>query len=278
MIILAHDGSIYSEWVARYALRMAAHEEDRKLLFLHVLEGKINADLVQAKLEQLAQDCQLIGVDLRSELLTLGQSVYRSLRQAIPHDPTALLVCGTRVKPNRRNFLAGTIAEKLLRVHLCPVLALRVVQPGLLGSPHNLLLPLAGHATGFDRVCPVFRRLAPALRQVHLLRALPINPLLMPHLTVAREERLRRLGTAHLEAVYREMLDQFGASSVRIDRRLAVTSDWPSEVLVQASRLKAQMILLGVSERSLAHRVFHGAGLERVLRTTPCDVGVYRGP
>lgn len=278
MIILAHDGSVYSDWVAHYALHMAANEEDRKLLFLHVLEGKVNADLVQAKLAQLEGDCRMLGVDLRSELLSLGNSVHRSLRQAIPHDPAALLVCGTRIKPNRRDFLTGTIAEKLLRMHLCPVLALRVVQPGLLGNPHNLLLPFAGHAAGFERVWPVFQRLAPALRQVHLFRALAVSPILMTHLTAAREERLRKIGTEHLETVYREMLARIGEPSFPIDRRLAVTSDWPGEVLVLASRLKAQMILLGVSERSLAHRAFHGVGIEQVLRATPCDVGIYRGP
>ena len=278
MIILAHDGSIYSDWVAHYALHMAANEDDRKLLILNVLDGKVNADLVEAKLAQLAEDCRSREIELHYELLPLGTSVHRTLRQAIPHDPTALLVCGTRVKPNRRNFLTGTIAEKLLRMHLCPVLALRVVQPGLLGSPHDLLLPLAGHATGFDRVWPVFSRLAPALRQVHMFRALPVHPLLMPHLTALREHTLRMIGTAHLEAAYQEMLARLGERPIMIDRRVMITSDWPNEVLVQASRLRVQMILLGVSERSLAHRVMHGIGLEHVLRATPCDVGIYRGP
>ncbi len=278
MIILAHDGSIYSDWVAHYALHMAANEEDRKLLVLNVLDGKVSADLVEAKLSQLAEDCQDLGIEARYELLPAGPSVHRTLRQAIPHDPTALLVCGTRVKPNRRNFLTGTIAEKLLRMHLCPVLALRVVQPGLLGSPHDLLLPLAGHATGLDRVWPVFRRLAPALRQVHLFRALPVHPLHMPHLTATRERTLRKIGAEHLEKIHQEMRARLGDQVLMIDRRVKVTSDWPNEVLEQASRLKVQMILLGVSERSLAHRVLHGMALERVLRATPCDVGIYRGP
>jgi nucleotide-binding universal stress UspA family protein len=49
-------------------------------------------------------------------------------------------------------------------------------------------------------------------------------------------------------------------------------------VLVEASRLKSQLLLLGASERSLAHRVVHGQVLERILRDAPCDVGIYRGP
>lgn len=278
MIILAHDGSVYSDWVAHYALRMAAGEPDRKLLVLNVLDGKVSADLVEAKLAQLVEDCRELAIEAHYELLPAGTSVHRTLRQSIPHDPTALLLCGTRVKPNRRNFLTGSIAEKLLRMHLCPVLALRVVQPGLLGSPHDLLMPLAGHATGFDRVWPVFRRLAPALRQVHLFRVLPVHPLHLPHLTAARERTLRKIGSDHLEMIHHEMVARLGDQTLLINRRVKVTSDWPDEILEQASRLKVQMILLGVSERSLAHRVFHGMALERVLRATPCDVGIYRGP
>ena len=278
MIVLAHDGSIYGDWVARYALRFAADEADRKLFALHVLDGKVNPDLVEAKFNQYGHECAERGVDFSFRLLPLGNSVHRTLRQAVPHDPDGLLVCGTRVKPNRRAFLAGSVAEKLLRMHQCPVLALRVVQPGLLGNPHDLLLALAGHTQGVDRVWSVFRRLAPHLRAVHLFRAMPVHNLLHAHLTPARELAMRRTGYAHLDKICAAFSERLPAGAFRLDRRVVVTSDWPSEILVHAGRLKVQMILLGVSERSLAHRVFHGAELERVLHETPCDVGVYRGP
>ena len=278
MIILAHDGSTYCDWVARYALRFAADEEDRRLFAIHVLEGKTNPDLVEAKFNQYGHDCAEQGVDFSFRLLPPGNSVHRTLRQAIPHDPEALLVCGTRVKPNRRSFLSGSVAEKLLRMHQCPVLALRVVQPGLLGNPDDLLLALAGHTQGFERVWPVFRRLAPHLRAVHLFRDQPVHNLLYAHLTAGHELAMRRAGYAYLDKVCTELDELMPENSFRLDRRVVVTSDWPGEVLVHASRLKAQLILLGVSERSLAHRVFYGAELEQVLRETPCDVGVYRGP
>lgn len=278
MIILAHDGSTYCDWVARYSLRFAADEVDRKLFAIHVLDGKANPDVVEAKFNQYGHDCAEQEVDFSFRLLPLGNSVHRTLRQAIPHDPEALLVCGTRVKPNRRSFLSGSVAEKLLRMHQCPVLALRVVQPGLLGNPHDLLLALAGHAQGVERVWPVFRRLAPHLRSVHLFRAMPVHNLLHAHLAPGHEAAMRQVGYAHLDQFCTVLNERLPDASFRLDRRVMVTSDWSSEVLVHANRLKAQMILLGVSERSLAHRVFHGAKLERVLRETPCDVGVYRGP
>lgn len=278
MIILAHDGSLYGDWVARYALRFAAAEEDRKLLLLHVLDGRVDPAFAEARFARLAEESASVAVTCHRELLTVGKSVYRTLRQALPQDPEALLVCGTRVKPRRQSFLAGSVAEQLLRIHECPVLALRVVQPGLLGLPHHLLLPMAGHQTGLARIWPILCRLAPQLRRIHFLYAVPVSPLAEPLHSLDRQRQLRQIGERYLDRIYAELFARISEPPFTLDRRVVTTSDWPHQVLVEASRLKVQMLLLGASERSLAHRVFHGQALERILRETPCDVGIYRGP
>lgn len=277
MIILAHDGSIYGDWVARYAIRFAALEPDRKLLALHVREGKVCPDVVESRLALIASECDSFDVEFIAEYLTLGPSVYRSLRQAVPPDSNALLVCGTRVKSSKNRYLAGSVAEKLLRMHECSILALRVVQPGLLGNPHELLLPLAGHLRGFLRLEPVFRRLGPRLRAVHLCRIMQVNSLRHPQLSAAMEHILKEKGRAYLARFRTEMDAALGPVSFRCDQRVMISSDWAQELLVQASRLKAELMLLGLSERSLAYRVFHSATIERILHETPCDVGIYRG-
>jgi nucleotide-binding universal stress UspA family protein len=278
MIILAHDGSLYGDWVARYATRFAAAEADRKLLLLHVRDGRIEEPLAETRFGRIAAACASAGVVCHQELLPLGQSVHRTLRQATPGDPQALLVCGTRVKPRRQALLAGSVAELLLRSHQCPVLALRVVQPGLLGLPHDLLVPLAGHPAGFARLEPVLRRLAPQLRKLYFLHALPVNPLAQPHLSPAGRDQRLQAGHRYLDRVCAELAEGLGPPPFAVDRRVLITADPGHQILVEASRLKAQMLLLGASERSLAHRVFHGQALERILRETPCDVGIYRGP
>ena len=278
MIILAHDGSLYGDWVARYAIRFAATEADRKLLLLHVIDGRIETAIAENRFARLSEECADAGVICHRELLPLGHSVHRTLRQATPHDPTALLLCGTRLKPRHQAFLAGSVAELLLRSHQCPVLALRVVQPGLLGLPHDLLLPLAGHPNGCDRLEPILRRLAPQLRKLHFLHALPVNPLVQPHQGAARREQLRENGHRYLDGMHGYLAAKLVLPHCSIDRQVLIAADPAHQILVEASRLKAQMLLLGASERSLAHRVFHGRALEQILRDTPCDVGIYRGP
>lgn len=278
MIILAHDGTLYGDWVACYAIHFAATEADRKLLLLHVLDGHVERTIAEARFAKLARTCAESDISLHQELLAAVPSVHRALRQAIPHDPTALLVCGTRVKPRREAFLTGSVAAQLLRMHQCPVLALRVVQPGLLGLPHRLLLPLAGHQDGFKRFWPILQRLAPRLHQLYLLRTVPVSDLAQAHHSPLRQARLRLEGEQYLDRVCAELTDRLAEPAFTLDRRVLIGSDWAHQVLIEASRLKAQMLLLGASERSLAHRVLHGRRLEQVLRETSCDVGIYRGP
>ena len=277
MIILAHDGSLYGDWISCYAVNFAAAEQDRKLSALHVLDGTVSEEIIAAKFDRLAASCQEQQIDFSSHLIPLGKSVYRSLRQAIPHDANNLLIFGTRSKAKKRALLRGSIAEQLLRAHQCPVLAIRVVQPGLLGSPEEILLPLAGHRAGVVRIEPIIKRLLPRLHRMHLFRALQVNPLRHLHLSVSRERRLLNFGQNYLEA-FGDQLNSMFPEKFSLERQVMIATDWPNAVLTQASRLKAQLILLGVCERSLAHKILHGTGIEQVLREAPCDVGIYRAP
>ena len=163
-------------------------------------------------------------------------------------------------------------------MHQCPVLAIRVVQPGLLGSPRDLLLPLAGHLDGINRVWPVLSRFAPQTNYIRLFRAIQVHPLRHPYLTPSRELRLRELGEQHLTEISAELRRRLPVAPFRLEHRVSISTDWVNDALVQASRLKVEMILLGISERNLAHRVLYGDEIEMILRDTPCDVGVYRGP
>jgi nucleotide-binding universal stress UspA family protein len=55
-----------------------------------------------------------------------------------------------------------------------------------------------------------------------------------------------------------------------------LSDDWAKETFIQAGKLNADMVLLGASERGLSHRFFLGNRIERILSSTPCDVGIYR--
>ena len=275
MIILAYDGSLNGDWVSRYAIRFAAHV-GTSLSVLHVSDGSQDPDQLYIKLQRLERESRALGVEPFTEILPLEKNVYFTLLQYITPGSEHIVVCGTRVRSRNRHFLSGTIAEKLLRIGHFPVLALRVVQPGLLGTPRDLLLPLAGHPRGFEAAWPFFRLLLPEVDRVFLLRCMNVSSLRLPHLSEARRTAIRLAGERYLGAVGEEILRRRGCSSFRLDWRVAICDDWVHEALIQSSRLKVRMLLLGATERPLGHRLLHSNALERVLRGTPCDVGIYR--
>jgi len=278
MIFLAYDGSLNGDWVARYAIRFAAESPERSLNLLHVLDGKTPPAELERRLEHLARECRAQAVELFPQLLPLAQGVLPTLLQTVPAGGEDILVCGTRVRSSRKPFLAGTVTEKLLRCGAMPVLALRVVQPGLLGVPRDLLLPLAGHPRGFAAAWPFFRLFIPDLETAHLLRGMVVSPMRLRHLSSGQLQALREQGVRYLATVSDEIRHKRGGSDFRLDSRIVVCDDWVKEILVHASTLKARLTLLGASERPLLHRFLHGSALERVLRGTPCDVGIYRWP
>lgn len=278
MVYLAYDGSLNGDWVARYAIHFAAHSPERTLNLLHVLDGKVPETERKHKIEHLRRECLGQGVELFPQFLPLAHGVFRSLVQTIPNGPESVVVCGTRVRSSRKPFLSGTVAEQLLRHGSFPVLAVRVVQPGLLGTPRELLIPLAGHPRGFSAVWPFFRLFLPDIDSVHLLRGMVVSTQRRRRLSAEQHQALREQGVRYLAAVLDELRQRLGEVAFHLDSRIVVCDDWVREIQVHASTLKSRLILLGASERSRWHQALHGDALERVLRGTPCDVGIYRGP
>lgn len=277
MIYLAYDGSQNGDWISRYAIGFAAHSPEKVLTLLHVQDGSIAPAALDGKLERIARECRDQGVELFPQVLPLEKNVFKVLLRHLPAGAENFVVCGTRLRSRRAAYLSGTVSEKLLRFNRFHVLALRVGQPGLLGRPREFLLPLAGHPRGFDSAWPFFRLFLPDVDQVYLLRGMAVSPFRLHHLSPEKLQRLRAQGVRYLATVSDEILRGRGSSQFHLDTRIVICDDWAGEILVHASRLRSQMVLLGASERALPRRLIYRDPLERLLRGTPCDMGVYRG-
>ena len=279
MIYLAYDGSLNGDWVARYAIRMASRSPQKKLVLVHVLDGQIPAERLASKTGNIEAESRTQQVELiRRTCEPVKKGVFHSLIQTIPEGRDTICVCGTRVRSRKKAYLAGTVSAKLLRHHRFKVLAVRVVQPGMMGNPRNFLMPLAGHPRKFQAALPFFRLLAPDTEKVYLLRIMSVSSLRYHSLSLRHTHSLLRSGRAYIDAVAEEIAETFQPCPFYLDTRVLVSDDWPKEILMHANHLKVRMILLGASERTLPARFFYyDNALERILEQTPCDVGVYRG-
>jgi nucleotide-binding universal stress UspA family protein len=151
------------------------------------------------------------------------------------------------------------------------------VQPGLLGAPHRLLVPLAGVPAGLDSALPWLRLFAPDLRELQFLQVQEVGRRRFRHLTFEQGQALQRQGAAYLRAAEAQARRELPLPEVHVDTHAVVSDDVPKEIVIQANRFQSELILLGVSARSLAERFVYGNPIEQVLAATPCDVAVYQG-
>lgn len=277
MLCLAYDGSINGDWVSDYAVRLALHHPAKALRLIHVREVRASATLLDERLARIAEGCRRLGVTLEMELAEPTERVLDAIDEAAPTGPDAYLVCGTRVRAGRRGLLEGTVSAELLRAAKRNVLAVRVTQPGVMGVPRELLLPVSGHPRGFQSGLPFLRLLAPDVTAVHLLYVQRVGRWRFRLLSHADVERLREPGLAYCRRIEDELEDQLRLRATIVDAGVIVSDDVPKEIVICAARLKSRLIYLGASERTLRQRMLYGSPLEQILRDAPCDVAVYRG-
>lgn len=277
MIFLAYDGSINGDWVAWYAINLARNGPDRKLHVVHIETSEIPKENREEGLERLKQEC--LAADVQAEIAVYRDEggVFRSLLRHVHEGADVYLLCGTRARSGKKGYLSGTVSEKLLRDRRFNVIALRVLQPGLLGAPHNVLLPVAGSEEGLETGAEILRLLAPEIRYLQVLRVMMVKHLLFRRLRPEQASRLVHKGEQTLEAVEEVLAAELGLDEDALDSRVVVSDDWAHETVIAANQHKSQLICVEAARHFLTRRFFYGNPLEVVLRDAPCDVAIYRG-
>lgn len=278
-IYLAYDGSINADWISRYAIQMAATLHRRKIVVIHIRDGSSAYPAIERKLTKIAAECEELGIECQNVIHPLEKNVSSSLLRVIPSGEHSYCLCGARIASRGRGFLAGTVAERLLRSKKFNVMAIRVVSPGLLGCPKTLLFPLAGHPRGFEAAMPFLRMFSFPLVRLHLLRVMNVNPFHFRYIAAEAVQKKLAEGRKYLGRIMSEIREEISEANrphLHLDRHVVLSDDWAKEILIQAGRVRASMILLGASDRNLPSRFFYGNKFEQILRNAPCDVGIYR--
>jgi len=277
MIVLAYDGSINGDWVARYAMRLAQREPESGLALMHVRGADVDPEVLDAKLRRLADACRRLEISLDIRLVKARGGVAATLASAAPRGPCVVLVCGARLRGGRRGYLSGTVSEALLKEPGFNVLAVRCVQPGLLGNPHELLWPIGARPEAVSSGIPFVRLFASGIRRLHLLRVMTVGRFNYRHLQAERLDELRRLGDDYLSRVEEDLSAQAELDPGVVFSEVHVAYDREHEIALCARRCKSQLILIWAAQEYLSGRFFFGNPLEQLLRNAPCDVAVYRG-
>ena len=276
MLVFAYDGSLNGDWVAHYAVRFAVHTPERRLLLVHVHpDAAPPSPRLRERIARIAAECRRVDVEIEARYVTGSEdAVTARLLEAVP--PGATLVAGARARPRRQTFLAGTVSARLLASARFPVVAIRVAQPGLLGQPGRVLLPLSHPERDARDAVPLLRLLGADLHRLHVLHVSEVSRLRHRFfLSSGSSERLSIEGralTARAEAALRAGLEPL---RFELDASVVVSDDTAREIRMHAGKDRSRLVLLGASER--ASRLAYRSTVERVLREAPCDVAVHGG-
>lgn len=274
MLVFAYDGSLNGDWVAHYAARFAANTPERRLRLVHVRDAK-PAPQLEERIARIAEECNVLGVALEAELVAPGGAdVAAQLLACVPRGAT--LIAGTRARPRNAALLAGTVAARLLEAGRAPVIAIRVVHPGVLGQPGSVLLPLPARPRSAAHALLLLRLLGEDLRHLHVLVVRELPRLRLRMLSDEGAGRLLAEGRAFVAPVEEALRSWLAPHHFELDSTVVVSDDAPREVLLHAGKYRSRLIGLDASEmRGPSTRSSHDP-VERVLRDAPSDVAVYR--
>jgi nucleotide-binding universal stress UspA family protein len=283
MVWFAFDGSLHCDWLSHYAVRCAEQSAHSRLSALFVRDGSLSDGELELRFSRLARLCDSANIEFDKTVLNPTIDVITTLLTHVRQDEQRLLLCGTRVKRRKSGFLKGTVSEQLLHHASCPVLAIHISSPGLLGRAQRLLLPVMGHPGGGGAARPFLLALSQGLEQIFVVSVhSPSGAQLIrlrgkyPHLN---SEADRRAYVAQIvQQLDRTFVEQGGNHHrIAIDQAVIISDHPGVEIVLAAKQHKSQFILLGMTERSLARRALSPAPSETVLRYAPCDVGIFGG-
>lgn len=274
-VFLAHDGSLNGDWIAHYALHLAAGSVDRRLTVLHVEDANISGAPLQQRLERVEGLGERIGIKVETQILPMHGGVFGGLDEFLPQGSDTLLVSGARVSGGRRGLLSGTISERLLRFGRYNVLAIHVLQPGLLGDPRRVLLTLADRNSAV-RAIPFLAPLAPAIEHLDILHLAMVSRFRFSNLSAAEAARLYHTAQSVAESAANEIAATVPLSADRIDSHVRVSDDWAKQAAVEAGRYRAGLTMAEMPPLNLTGLSF-GHPIEQLMRIAPSDVAVYRG-
>lgn len=275
-IVFAYDGSTHGDWVGRYAIRLAM-ASGTGLEVVHVDDGVLTAAAVESRLAHLRQVAAASGVDVALRHLPgSAAGVARVVDAAVPEGAERILVSGLRVRESGRGLLHGTVSEQLLRFRHHHVLALRVVSPSLLGHARHILFSLSENPQSASRAAVFLRSFASELTRLSLLTVMSPRLGRLSNPTANDLRSLRARGMDYLLRVEAQLRGSLAPFEIPFDTQVALSWDWPNEITKHAGRTRAELVLVGSTERTLARRFVFGNPLERVLRDAVCDVAIFR--
>ncbi|MBT3980573.1 MAG: universal stress protein [Bacteriovoracaceae bacterium] len=276
MIYLAYDGSLHSDWVARYAMNMATNIGVKELHILYVEDGKMSRSKFDEKLKALVDEVEQRNLEPFVSILPLKGNVSSSIINHLPQNSQCFLIAGARSHGHLKGFLSGSIAEKLLiKNKSFSTIIFRVTRPGLLGVAKNILIPTAKNHLHLQQASSILKGFAPGISELRLLHIKKLFSLFFRNLSPKRAERFRKKSLQDLEEVSSFMKASLDLGDHQIKTHAQLSNSLSKEVILFANKWHSDLIFMGAPDSYLNRHSFFGNLFEQILRRSNCDVALY---
>jgi len=292
-ILLATDLSGSSERALLAALELA-DENHSQLTLVHVVNSDWRYEVlenppelaleqvdVQKRLRAFA-DKLAPGRNIPSTLIKHGP-VAQSIASAALHQGADLVVIGTHGRRGLSKLALGSVAEELLRIAPCPVMA---VGPhatlGLQRNRSHAILYATDFGKGSMKALPLALSLATARRAklilLHMMTPMPLNSNSMTAYapTAAAVEDVQQWESSARQRCLNELKSCLpcGAGLEAEPEYVIGTDLFPEGILTAAEKFNVDLIVMGASHGGSAKMLAHipWTAVHEVVRNAHCPV------
>lgn len=281
-ILVPLDGSRLSEAIVPLAEALARDYEAELLLVralrtLNSAEAEVKAqEEAEVYLRGIADELTVRG--LRVEWKVWYDEPDRAIADAARFNAADLITMTTHGRGGLSRLMFGSVAEGLVRMAPAPVLLVRGELAWQPGGLRRIVVPLDGSERS-EAILPVVERLAgPFDLGIELLRAIePLPAYAAAEISSARTEEMIALEEADAEGYLRKVATPLEAKGLRVTRSvgrgLAV-----DVILRRAEEAAAGLIAMSTHGRTGVGRLLIGSVAERVLRSAPVPVLLWKAP
>ena len=281
-ILVPLDGSRLSEAIVPLAEALARDYEAALLLVralrtLNSAEAEVKAQ-EEAEIYLRGMADELTARGLRVEWKVWYDEPDRAIADAARFNAVDLITMTTHGRGGLSRLMFGSVAESLVRMAPVPVLLVRGELAWYPGGLRKIVVPLDGSERS-EAILPVVERLAgPFDLAIELLRAIePLPAYAAAEISSARTEEMIALEEADAEGYLRKVATPLEAKGLRVarcvGRGLAV-----DVILRRAEETGAGLVAMSTHGRTGVGRLLIGSVAERVLRSAPVPVLLWKAP
>jgi nucleotide-binding universal stress UspA family protein len=263
-ILMMVDGSFAAEAAARYALALAkACEAELELLFVAGEQSGGAMRRAEESLLRLFRQAHALGLKVRS-VTEIGDPV-RVMRDYVAREEITLAMA---------SITGPEVVRRLLREISCSMLLVRVVHPGRMASPHEILVPVSVgefEGGGLDAAADLLADLG-GYWQARIVLFQMKRPLM-------RLFDRRRLGEETPEQAEHRLhrfIEALSRRGMAAGTRIVWNRRYGPGITAEAAARRHDLIFVGAKGSKSFLQWLRAGIVDHLVRKSPCDLMLFR--